>query len=1319
MKQYLQTIMRSLCIMLMLCGMSNGTWAQSDWSEVFQLENSGDEENPGENGSDNPYIIENWDDFVNTVSSISTSDVYFKLNTDVTIDQSSDSWTPISGFEGYFDGNNQYVYMKNCTFETSTLFDGEEGLISEDHVSNISYQYTFTTYQGLKELSDHITEWPTLSHSNQPSFNINTTDGDIEIEDEDWEAIDDSSVGLQVSVSGKHFIVFPSTSVYQAYTDMNDDSHIFLLTSESGFELSLYTYKELTIDEETDVTVRLSSNETLCQACKNLTLTKDLDLTGITSDLGITFGGTFNQGEYTITMPGFKASEKGLEVFSDVEGVTYTYENIRIEDDNDYSAFIDNQDALLAICKDVYVSNEITVGAEDYTPFKSDFSVTSSAGCSIILEINSQTGFEKILGNMSSLTGDLFKINLYNKNESSSDWYDYSFTSKDLTDISSVDINNDLSDDVIILLTDKSSGNEPFSGNEHIKYFYTPSNELVDILFHNALSDPYWRGKFFTEHEDEDDHSIDVLSDFAGHGTVYSPYLIYTYGMLKKLVEIVNAADEDYTSGMYIQLASDINVQGNERLTGVDGQKIIDSPIENVQFTNAFKGHFDGNKHSIGGLTQPLFSSLDNATITNLGIVDCNMSAPALAESATGANISMSYVSGVSNGLISEEGNTVENCYAWNTSTKENTTYSLTAATVDDISGTHQVLEDNSYKLDTDKYSDCTLFIPEDNTFYEVSPSNEFFTWSSDQNTYMYYINWEDDFVWIDNPVKSNVSMLHNVLYRDGWLNNNEGVATNVGGLGSLDYLYSWYIVDKKACNVSALEKSVSNDYAICCRVKNIYYSRNNSTTTSPAPDGLNTIYLPFAWNPATDLYDADGNLIDDATVHILADKLTESGDGYEFNDEALYKDYSMEKSLLFFDPANDVDDGHVTKYDNFAGVSNALPTLLNIPSGKNGWYIKRSELANYFTPRNSDGYYWKDADDADGLDNLYNNYWEDQNPERSKQKIGRSFMEIDRLGEEWPEFSDQSYYTYSFYHSLDDMSSCDYQLQVTEMNRDEKEVYDSGNSSTVTIYKAYESSAIAVDGSTYPIKIKCYDEDSNEVILYETDSDDRIVLDSDGYPAILYASDENDKVIIDSSSSSIEVCSSDGNGGYASSGETKYVEFEFSNYPLTFSVCGGHEDGVWADQDGVSDFPGRAYHLGTFTGITAETFNEGKLASNTDYSCYKLNSAGTGFAKVTSSSTVQPFRTFFAISKGAGDINTGTPSLAKAYRLGFCGIYDGTDINDTPTSIDGAPVEGIHLMTTGESKIYSIDGRYVGQYGNKKLAPGMYIMNGKKFVVK
>ena len=65
-------------------------------------------------------------------------------------------------------------------------------------------------------------------------------------------------------------------------------------------------------------------------------------------------------------------------------------------------------------------------------------------------------------------------------------------------------------------------------------------------------------------------------------------------------------------------------------------------------------------------------------------------------------------------------------------------------------------------------------------------------------------------------------------------------------------------------------------------------------------------------------------------------------------------------------------------------------------------------------------------------------------------------------------------------------------------------------------------------------------------------------------------------------------------------------------------------------------------------------------------------------------------------------------------YGLAFTGYHDSnyngsTGIENVVTGTTGSPADG---------KIYTIDGRYAGK-DKAALGKGLYIMNGKKFVVK
>ena len=83
MKQYLHTITRSLCIILMLCGISSSAWAQD--------EQDGSQEHP--------FIVtkDNWDEYASSFS----SEYYYTIDTsEGNIEVDDSSWFPIDDSNG-------------------------------------------------------------------------------------------------------------------------------------------------------------------------------------------------------------------------------------------------------------------------------------------------------------------------------------------------------------------------------------------------------------------------------------------------------------------------------------------------------------------------------------------------------------------------------------------------------------------------------------------------------------------------------------------------------------------------------------------------------------------------------------------------------------------------------------------------------------------------------------------------------------------------------------------------------------------------------------------------------------------------------------------------------------------------------------------------------------------------------------------------------------------------------------------------------------------------------------------------------------------
>ena len=156
-----------------------------------------------------------------------------------------------------------------------------------------------------------------------------------------------------------------------------------------------------------------------------------------------------------------------------------------------------------------------------------------------------------------------------------------------------------------------------------------------------------------------------------GEGTAENPYIINSDADLKALQEIVNNGNE--VSGKYFRLDADI-YGGNISTIGNSSD-------------NPFKGHFDGNGHTITGLSSCLFGYM-YGTVKNLTLLEadvkCQSVGAALAlyvgdsEGSANGEISNCYVSGTVNvdrrwddgintisGLCNwvSEGSKVHDCY--------------------------------------------------------------------------------------------------------------------------------------------------------------------------------------------------------------------------------------------------------------------------------------------------------------------------------------------------------------------------------------------------------------------------------------------------------------------------------------------------------------------------------------------------------------------------------------------------------------------------------------------------------------------------------
>ena len=112
-----------------------------------------------------------------------------------------------------------------------------------------------------------------------------------------------------------------------------------------------------------------------------------------------------------------------------------------------------------------------------------------------------------------------------------------------------------------------------------------------------------------------------------GAGTQASPYQIESAEQLAFIAEMVNAGVTTYEN-TYFKLMTNINLNN---LTWV--------PIGSSE-ANCFKGHFDGNNKTIGGVQKPLFSYIENAVISRV-----NIEMLCLVENAVSSEIS--YVSSI------------------------------------------------------------------------------------------------------------------------------------------------------------------------------------------------------------------------------------------------------------------------------------------------------------------------------------------------------------------------------------------------------------------------------------------------------------------------------------------------------------------------------------------------------------------------------------------------------------------------------------------------------------------------------------------------
>jgi len=171
----------------------------------------------------------------------------------------------------------------------------------------------------------------------------------------------------------------------------------------------------------------------------------------------------------------------------------------------------------------------------------------------------------------------------------------------------------------------------------------------------------------------------------GGDGTGGNPYQISTPAHLKALADYVNAAGEG-GNGLFYKVMNDLDMSSYTNWI----------PIGNLKSANGFRGTFNGNDKVIRNLvldqgTQGtgLFGKITGATISNLGLEDCDIFGSTHAGGLVGecagymgtALISNCYVTGkvrgqdYLGGLVGYtwEGASIENCYS--TATVEGTNY--------------------------------------------------------------------------------------------------------------------------------------------------------------------------------------------------------------------------------------------------------------------------------------------------------------------------------------------------------------------------------------------------------------------------------------------------------------------------------------------------------------------------------------------------------------------------------------------------------------------------------------------------------------------
>jgi hypothetical protein len=189
-------------------------------------------------------------------------------------------------------------------------------------------------------------------------------------------------------------------------------------------------------------------------------------------------------------------------------------------------------------------------------------------------------------------------------------------------------------------------------------------------------------GGIYTFNNVNEVHSISVKFKIAGlcagNGKLASPYQICTEQQLANLSAAVNAGNGNATIERHFILMNDLNlVQFN-----YSGGWI---PIGNVTAANQFHGAFNGNNKVVRNMfinrrsdNQGLFGYIQGATIKNLGVDRCNITANANTGGLVGqiysnCNIDYCYATGVVNGNayagglvgnVYSSGNNIRNSYS-------------------------------------------------------------------------------------------------------------------------------------------------------------------------------------------------------------------------------------------------------------------------------------------------------------------------------------------------------------------------------------------------------------------------------------------------------------------------------------------------------------------------------------------------------------------------------------------------------------------------------------------------------------------------------